>query len=351
MVELLLVANQSEQTLDVLDSKTLQLQGRLTDLIAQPHEIAWDTTRKVAYLAHTYRLGGYGEGKPKAHEISVVDPITRTVVDVIDISPYEAPHDVEFDPHADLLYATTESNEAGNGLVVIDASTRKIIAAIPVDAPNAHWVSLTPDGTTAFLSHKDAEWVTVVDLVGRRQIAMIESPGGAEEIDCSPDGRFAFVAAPMMSLVVDVARGRLAKSEAALQAPRPHLMKIDVATHEVIARLFFDDFLAAVRVAPDGRVLVSEFALPEAGSTTTGPVNGRLHIVDGESLELIASVVVDELPFTSRVTSDGQTAFVANVKTGTVSVIDLNSYTLKLTVPNNVGAPFGGTHGLCIASL
>jgi YVTN family beta-propeller protein len=343
--DLLLVASQSGEKLDFFDPVTLEKLGTI-GLIAQPHEMAYDPGRRLVYVAHTYRAGGYNEGKPKAHEISVVDPDRRRVTDVIDIHPFEAAHDVDYDPGADRIYASVERTEAGHGLVVIDAGTRKVEASIPLDAPNAHWLSLTPDGSKAYVTHKEAPFVSVVDLRELRLLKTIPSPGGAEEVDCSPDGRFALVAAPMMTLVINVAAGGLTKGNPPPGTPRPRLLKIDVATDEVVGVLEFDEYQSALRVGPDGRVAVSEFRFPAPGAAT--PAYGRTNIVDLDSLELLASVPLDELPFTVRFAADGQTAFVANVKTGSVSVLDLASYQVKATLNNNLGAPFGGTHGLCV---
>lgn len=342
-----MVASQFGQTLDFFDADTLDKIDRISDLIAQPHEMAYDAGRRLAYLAHTYRAGAYNEGKPKAHEISVVDVDARAVVDVIDVAPYEAPHDVEYDPVADLIYTGVETGEAGNGILVISAESREVVDTIHLRAPNAHWMALTPDGAKAYVTHKEAPVVSVVDLRARRQVDEILAPAGAEEVDCSPDGRFAFVATPMMSLVVDVAKGRLTKAVPPQGTPTPGVVKIDVATDEVLGRLEFEEYLSALRVAPDGRVLVTEFHFPSPDGPP-GPAPGRVHVVDPDRMELLASVEVDELPFTTRFSADGATAFVANLKTGSVSVIDLQRYVVTARLDNNIGPAFGGSHGMTL---
>lgn len=346
--DVLMVASQFGCTLDFFDATTLEKLHTVPDLVAQPHEMAYDAGRRLAYLAHTYRAGAYGEGKPKAHEISVIDADARAVVDVIDTSPYEAPHDVEFDAAADLIYAGVESGGAGNGIVVIDAGTREIVGTVGLRARNAHWMTLTPDGAKAYVAHKEAPVLSVADLRSRRQLGEIPSPGGAEEIDCSPDGRFVFAATPMMSLVINVSQGQLNKATPPEGTPSPRLLKIDTRTDEIVGQLEFDEYLSALRVAPDGRVLVTEFRFPDPGTAPDGPVRGRVHVVDPESLELLASVTADELPFTVRFSGDGGTAFVANLKTGSVSVLDLASYAVVATLDNNIGPGFGGTHGMCL---
>jgi YVTN family beta-propeller protein len=86
---------------------------------------------------------------------------------------------------------------------------------------------------------------------------------------------------------------------------------------------------------------------PDPGQTASGPVRGRVHVVDPDSMDLLASVEADELPFTTRCSPDGSTAFVANLKTGSVTVVDLDSYEVTATLDNNIGPAFGGSHGMC----
>lgn len=342
--DLLLVASQTAEKLDFFDAASLEKLGTIS-LLAQPHEMAYDPVRRLVYITHTYRDGAYGAGKPKGHEISVVDPDARTVVDVIDIAPFEAAHDVDYDPGADRIYAGVERNEAGNGLLVIDAETRQVESQIPLDAPNAHWLSLTPDGSKAYVTHKEAPFISVVDLPARRLLRKIACPGGAEEVDCSPDGRFAFVAAPAAALANSEDQDGPAGDDFPPGARRPHLLKIDAVSDQVAGVLECEEQPAAVRVGPDGRVAVSEIRFPATGSV--GPACGRTSIVDPDSLELLASVQLHEVPFTTRFAADGRTAYVADIMAGRVYVLDLSSYQVKATLDNNPGTPFGGTHGMC----
>jgi DNA-binding beta-propeller fold protein YncE len=344
----LMVSSQFAQHLDFFDARSWEHLARVEGLIAQPHEIAWDAGRRLAYLTHTYRAGAYGEGKPKAHELSVIDPDARAVVDVIDIAPYQAPHDVEFDAATDRIYTGVELGDGRNGIVVIDAATRAVVGNIPLQAPNAHWMCLTPDGAKAYVAHKEAPVISVVDLHAGRQVGEIASPGGAEEIDCSPDGRFVFAATPMMTLAINVSQGSLTKRTPPPGTPTPRLLKIDTEHDEVVGRFETDEYLSALRVAPDGRVLVTEFWFPAPDAVDPGPVPGRLDVVDPGSMTLQAAIELDELPFTVRVSPDSSTAYVANLKTGSVSVVDLAEHTVRARLDNNIGPTFGGSHGMCL---
>lgn len=343
----MIVVSQMGCKLDFFDVATLEKLETIDDLIAQPHEVAWDPGRRLAYLAHTYRAGAYGEGKEKAHELSVIDPDRREIVDVIDISPYMAPHDVEFDAANDLIYTGVELVDDRNGIVIVDPAKREVVGAIDLDAPNAHWFCLTPDGSRAYVTHKHTPEISVVDLEARKQLGTIDSPGGAEEIDMSPDGRYAFAAAPMMSLVINVAQGQLNKRTPDPGTPTPRVLKIDTQTNEVVGVLEFAEYVSAIRVAPDGRVIVSEMHFPDPDASDAGPIAGMVHVIDPDQMTLLASIEAQELPFTVRCTPDAATAFVANLKTGSVTVIDLHDYSVVATLDNNTGTGFGGSHGLC----
>jgi DNA-binding beta-propeller fold protein YncE len=347
----LLVASQMGQKLDFFDVPSLDRLASIDDLIAQPHEMAYDPARRVAYLTHTYREGAYGEGKPKGHELSVIDVDRREVVDVIDISPWGGPHDVEFDPAADLIYTGVERDADGrNGLLAIDAETREVVWDVPLAADNTHWITLSPDGSRCYASHKEVESISVIDLRERVELDPIPSPGGTEEIDVSPDGRFLFAAAPVMSITIDVSHGRLIKKAPPAGTPTPRLLKIDTETNEVVGTLGgFTERVSAMRVGPTGVVLVSEMHFPEPDAPSDTAVPGLVHAIDGDTMERLGIATTEELPFTIRFSPDGGTAFVANLKTGTVSVLDVASCEVVRTLDNNPGVGFGGTHGMTFA--
>jgi YVTN family beta-propeller protein len=347
----LLVASQMGQKLDFFDVPSLERLTSIDDLIAQPHEMAYDPARRLAYLTHTYREGAYGEGKPKGHELSVIDVDRREVVDVIDIAPYGGPHDIEFDPIADVIYTGVERDAEGrNGLVAVDAKTREVIWNLPLAANNTHWIALSPDGSRCYASHKEVESISVIDLRERVELDPISSPGGTEEIDVSPDGRHLFAAAPVMSITIDVSHGRLIKKEPPAGTPSPRLLKIDTETGEVVGTVGgFTERVSAMRVGPTGVVLVSEMHFPEPDAPTDTVVPGLVHSIDGETMERLGTATTEELPFTIRFSPDGGTAYVANLKTGTVSVLDVASCTITRTLDNNPGAGFGGTHGMAFA--
>ncbi|MFC5947557.1 YncE family protein [Pseudonocardia lutea] len=349
----LLVSSSTAKNLDFFDLSTGQKIATLTDLIAEPHEMVFDAGRRRAYIAHTYREGVYDQDVPKGHEITVVDVDSHTVEKVIDITPYYAPHDVEYDPELDLIITGIEDFEGKRGVVLIDAESHEVVGNVPTEARNCHWLALVP-GRKVFVTHKEAPIISVVDLVERTLVASIEVPGGAEEIDASPDGDFVYAVTPRMKVDVDLGgSGHFFRPELTASEPAPRLVKIDVATNEIVGEIAMADYQIGLRAGHDG-VLYStcmnnmERPGPEVDLKALPRNDGLLNIVDTKDMSLVGSVPVDALPMTTRVTQDNTTAWVASLATGRVTVVDVRAQQRVGDLDNNAGGAYGGTHGMVL---
>jgi DNA-binding beta-propeller fold protein YncE len=345
---LVLVASMTARKLDFFDAETFEKLATIDDLIATPHEIALDPGRRLAYIAHPYRSGGYSSNGPKAHEISVIDIEQRRLVSVIDIHPYVAPHDIAFDSINDLIYVGVERQDGRNGLVGVDPVSRRVAVNIATEAPNSHWISLTPDGRKAYIAHKEAPFVSVLDLIEGRLASTIGLPGGTEEIDCSPDGMEVFVVTPhVRPLAPDANRQAINASDTS--PPGTRVVKIDTLSDQVIGEVdlsgVVDGTVFALCVSSAGLVAACEWAFPK--ESNLGPTPGRIFIIDGRTMTFVGSILGDEQPFTTRFSPDGAIAYVANAGTGSVSVVDMATRSTVARLDNNMGGDFGGTHGLC----
>jgi DNA-binding beta-propeller fold protein YncE len=347
----LLVSSSTAKNLDFFDAQSGEKLGTITDLIAEPHEIAYDAKRRRAYIAHTYRHGVYDQDVPKAHEISVVDVDARVVESVIDIAPYYAPHDVEYDPELDLIVTGIEDFQGRRGIVLIDAETHEVVANIPTGARNCHWLALVP-GRKVFVTHKEAPVITVVDLVNRRLEGTIDVPGGAEEIDAAPEGDFVYAVTPRMRVDVDInGSGHFFAPERAASDPVPRVVKIAVEKNAIVDEIELDDYQIGIRAGSGGVVFAScmnnmERPGPEVDLSTLPRNDGLLNIVDASKMSLVASVPVDALPMTIRVSPANATAWVANLGSGRVTVVDVEGRRRVDDYDNNAGGAYGGTHGM-----
>jgi DNA-binding beta-propeller fold protein YncE len=289
-----------------------------------------DERRRVAYISHTYRTGGYIKHGEQAHEISVIDVNSRSIADVIDLAPFAGPHDIEYNTVNDLLYAGVEQNSAGdNGVVIVDPSSRSVVGHIPTDAPNCHWLAVSADGTTCYVTHKEAPVVSVLDLKAQELKDQIELPGGGEEIDISADGKWVFVAAPT------VAGGT---PPADVQNPR--LVKIDAERREICGEVKVAPVNHALRVTPGGKVLVCQMIHNSSV--------GLVQIVDAESMSVLAALEVSDGPFTTRVLPDASKAYIADNFNAIVSEVDLARNVVTAVLDCSLGTAPGGMHPMCI---
>jgi DNA-binding beta-propeller fold protein YncE len=79
-----------------------------------------------------------------------------------------------------------------------------------------------------------------------------------------------------------------------------------------------------------------------------GATKGTLKVLDPTGSKLIATVQLDRMPFTIRIAPDSSTAYVANFGAGTISVVDLTTYTVISTWESSPDPVLGGTHPMCL---
>jgi hypothetical protein len=96
------------------DPATLKEVSNLT-LEAPPHELAISPDHKTAYIP-LYGDGVYGNNPNPGHKIVAIDLPTRKVTNIIDVSPYVAPHGLQVD-NSGTLYASCDTSRK---LLVID---------------------------------------------------------------------------------------------------------------------------------------------------------------------------------------------------------------------------------------
>ncbi|GGO93276.1 YncE family protein [Wenjunlia tyrosinilytica] len=333
----LAVVTSTGEAVRFFDGLTYQPLGDLS-VAAQPHEMAIDHAAGLLYVSHTYRSGVYTAPGEKAHEITVIDPFLRTVVDVVSLAPEEAPHGLALDTDRGVLYVTVEAGPAGGGaLVALDTTTRKPVQRIEVGARGPHWVAVTPDGRKGYATSKADPFVSVLDLALGVLIGRIPAPYGTEEIAVSPDGRHAYAAG--MALHYDAAKAGPAA---------PTLLVIDTSNDQVSGRIPLDGPACPVHVAADGRVLAGLALTDDEGD----PAPGQLAVYSpGDTPSTFNhqfSEPVGQVPITIRTTPDGSRAFVANLRSGNVSVIDLASGATLRVLDIDSGDPFRtqGAHGI-----
>lgn len=92
----------------------------------------------------------------------------------------------------------------------------------------------------------------------------------------------------------------------------------------------------SVHITPLCTIMVGKYSFdPEAPATAPRARAGRSALCSLDMYALLGEVVVELAPLTMRSTVDGKTAFVANIFSWTVTIVDLTSMTVIRTL--NIG--------------
>ncbi|WP_156994292.1 YncE family protein [Pseudonocardia acaciae] len=308
--EFLVTCNQLGHTMIALDAHDLTEVARVRTP-PEPHMVVFDAKRALLYIAITYRDGFYDVHGDHGTEITVVNARTWTIDKVVDIGPYAGPHDMYLDPRADLLYVACESH--GGCVAVLDLDTLTVAGHIPTEAPGPHWIAALPDGTKAYTGNKEAEFVSVLDLKGRRLTGKIPMPDGSEDLELSADGRHLY----------------------ANDRSKPFVHIVDTATDQKICSIELPDNPHRMHVTSTGLVVISHFHLPWSFAKANP---GSVSIVDPRRREVLAQVQVGAGPLGISSSPDARRIFVDNANDGTMTVIDATAYRVERVVPLDRGA-------------
>ena len=331
--DVIAVVSQSGPTVsffDVVSDEHLET----IELLAEPHELCFDATKRMLWCANTYHSGYYHDNGGRRNEVTLIDPDARKIIDVIDLAPEHAPHGLALDAQRNRLYVSVEgAADREGGVVVIDTDTRRVVDRFSVGAPGPHWFVVSPDGTAGYASNKEAPFLSVVDLDTGALTAQIEVPGG-EGLAVSADGRRVFVAAPY----------------AAFEASRPDVQSgvrvIDTAAGSVIDALPTDTVAVPVHLTSTGKVLAGEVRmLRGSDAKIQGQSPGQLTVFCADDGQRLGSVEIGRCPLTITSSPDGRIGYAACVIDSTVDVIDLERIDrlARLNIPK-LGEP--GAHGM-----
>lgn len=304
--DILLIANKSDDTIDLVDLADGQSLATLPTGHA-PHEVAVSDDGTTAVVTN------YGDRERPGSSLTVVDLERREVIRTIDLAPHTRPHGLAWLAGGRLAVTA----EGSRHLLVVDPYSGTIERQIETGQEISHMVAATPDGRRAFVANIGSGTVTVVDLEEGRKLEDIETGQGAEGIAVSPDGREVWV-------------GNRASDTLAI---------LDSETLEIKQQLPCPGFPIRVTFTPDGkRVLVSA---ARSGEVVVFDVAERRELVR-RKLDLSTVPTAAERLFGDRfgdspvpvglvVSADGATAWIAatqadmvvTVRTDDLTVLDL----------------------------
>lgn len=107
-------------------------------------------------------------------EIAIIDVATHTVVETVRVPPPASPTEAAISGDGREVYVTT--GREGNGVVVLDTETRKIVEAVPAGTRPCG-IALTPDGTHLFTANGGSNDVSVINVKSRKEVARVPVGG------------------------------------------------------------------------------------------------------------------------------------------------------------------------------
>ncbi|MBM3343081.1 MAG: hypothetical protein FJY56_13350 [Betaproteobacteria bacterium] len=226
----IILTAKNDKRIEFYDGATHAAREKL-DMPAPVHELALSPDGRTAY-GSVFGGGVFGKNKDPDHRVVVIDLASRAIDGYIDAGTYLAPHGLMFGADR-MLWVTAELN---NAILGIDTRSRKVAAAIDI-AGAAHWLAVSPDGTRAYVSHKQSHKLGVVDLVKQRVVNEISIPNRCEGLALTRDGATLFLASHAL----------------------PELNVIDTRSEKLVKRIRIDGSpeektqLRRVRISPDER--------------------------------------------------------------------------------------------------
>jgi YVTN family beta-propeller protein len=183
------------------------------------------------------------------------------------------------------------TEQGGGAVSVLDLSTRKIVARMPVEGKPAG-IGMAHDGRFAYVTSPEGKFVSVIDTAARQVVRRIDMPDAPLGIAVDPRGAFLYVAGFY----------------------QPRLYKIDLAKGAIVATLTIGASPSGVALTQDGATIV-----------TADRDDNQISIIDAASFTRRAVVKVGRHPFGVTIDAEGRRIYTANVESDDVSVVDLHS--------------------------
>lgn len=184
---LLYVTTELDNTVTIVDPKTLNIVGTIPTNQPESHMLAISHDARRGYTANV------GPGT-----VSVLDLKARKTIAVIPISKKTQRISISTD---DRLVFTADQTKPQ--LAVIDNATNKVKTWIPLPAIG-YGSAPTPDGKWLLIALPGAAKVTVIDLHDLKVARTIDVPPAPQAVLIRPDGRVAYVSCDPSNQVAEI---------------------------------------------------------------------------------------------------------------------------------------------------
>jgi len=289
---LLLVANKGEHTLGLVDPGAGRQIATVPETGITGHEVIASSDGRRAFVP-IYGDSGVGMPGTDGSALDVIDLDSRRVIHTIDFGHGVRPHCPMINPRDGLLYVTTELD---NDVTVIDPQTYTIAGKVPTGAPESHMLAFSPNGRLGYTANVGPGTVSVLDLVGRKTIAVIPVTKHVQRISVSNDGRWVFTS----------------------DTEKPRLAVIDASTNKVARWIDMPGTGYGSAPTPDGKWLL--IALPGTHGVA---------VIDLEAMKVARTIDVPPAPQEVIVRPDAQMAYVSCDRSHQVAAISTSDWKVE----------------------
>lgn len=270
----LLVVNQHDHTVSFIDPATARQASTFDEQSITGHEITVSPDGRKAFVP-IYGNSGVGKPGTDGQTMQVIDVSSRKLLDTVDFGHGVRPHCVIYDRKRNLLYVTTELDQA---IAIVDPATDRIIGRIPTGQPQSHMLVLSHDGLFGYTANVGAGTVSVLDLNERRTVAVIPISTDTQRISISNDNQFVFTA----------------------DQTTPRLAVIDTRTRAVRQWIVLPAIAYGTAPTLDGRWLLA-----------TMRSTGSIAVIDVHTFSIVRTIPAGGVPTEILMRPDGKVAYVS----------------------------------------
>lgn len=313
------VALEGEGKVAVIDSTSMQV-IKTIDLSETVNG------EKVRYMAHNVQVSTDGkkvlvtanveegmemesdamaDGEDMSHgqnpdKLIVIDPVTDKIVDTIPVDTDSHLAHVITSPDAKIAYVT--SQEKGK-VYSIEIDSGKVIHEVELgEASGPHGLRISPDGSEVFIALIDGKAMSVLDTK-TNSVRKLELPGAGVQTAVTPDGMYAF------SSIYDTKQiawlNRESNDQGVITLPEGSRGPVQIYP------------------TPDSRYLY----VADQGYYFEQPTGNFVYRIDIERKQVDQTITAGSAPHGIVVNADGTRAYVTNLLSDDVSIIDTNTNT------------------------
>jgi YVTN family beta-propeller protein len=297
----LLVANQGDRSVSVLDIAAGAQVAAIDEGEVTGHEVAVSPDGRTAYVP-IYGNSGVGKPGTDGSLMEVIDIASRKVTGKVDFGHGVRPHCPKINPKDGLLYVTTELDKT---VTIIDPKTLRIVGTVPTGQNESHMLAITRDGRRGYTANVGPGTVSVLDLAGRKTIAVIPVSSMTQRISLSTDDKYVFTA----------------------DQTKPQVAVIDTATNKIKQWIPLPAIGYGTTPTPDGRWLL--VAMQPAK---------QVAVVDLGAMKVVRTLDVPAAPTEIVISPDGKQAYASMPTGGNVAEIELGDWSVGKIIAAGKGA-------------